>query len=140
MNDTLDRVQKAVEEFFKKTRTTLFEFDKVRVAQFSSTEQLRHTLVNGLLIQRQVISKQRELTYNTRKVPWATKIRCTQVKDFPPLPLDRWMTFELFKFNYSNPKDGDGMESLKNNSIIYIYMLHTYPKVTSFPLGDLCHQ
>jgi len=42
VNDTLDRVQKAVEEFFKKTRTTLFEFDKV-------------------------ISKQRELTYNTRK-------------------------------------------------------------------------
>eukprot|EP00435_Cladocopium_sp_Y103_P066291 s282_g28.t1 len=42
VNDTLDRVQKAVEEFFKKTRTTLFEFDKV-------------------------ISKQRELTYKTRK-------------------------------------------------------------------------
>eukprot|EP00931_Biecheleriopsis_adriatica_P045181 TRINITY_DN258_c0_g1_i1.p1 TRINITY_DN258_c0_g1~~TRINITY_DN258_c0_g1_i1.p1 ORF type:complete len:992 (-),score=294.14 TRINITY_DN258_c0_g1_i1:162-3137(-) len=42
VNDTLDRVQTAVEEFFKKTRTTLFEFDKV-------------------------ISKQRELTYNTRK-------------------------------------------------------------------------
>ncbi|CAE7653564.1 SECA1, partial [Symbiodinium pilosum] len=42
VNDTLDRVQKAVEEFFKKTRTTLFEFDKV-------------------------ISKQRELTYSTRK-------------------------------------------------------------------------
>jgi len=37
VNDTLDRVQKAVEEFFKKTRTTLFEFDKVRVAH--STEQ-----------------------------------------------------------------------------------------------------
>ncbi|CAK9092003.1 unnamed protein product [Durusdinium trenchii] len=45
VNDTLDRVQKAVEEFFKKTRTTLFEFDKV-------------------------ISKQRELTYKTRKVRW----------------------------------------------------------------------
>ncbi|CAJ1432025.1 unnamed protein product [Effrenium voratum] len=42
VNDTLDRVQKAVEEFFKTTRTTLFEFDKV-------------------------ISKQRELTYNSRK-------------------------------------------------------------------------
>lgn len=42
VNNTLDRVQTAVEEFFKKTRTTLFEFDKV-------------------------ISKQRELTYNTRK-------------------------------------------------------------------------
>jgi len=42
VNDTLDRVQKAVEEFFKKTRTTLFEFDKV-------------------------ISKQRELTYKNRK-------------------------------------------------------------------------
>jgi len=42
VNDTLDRVQKAVEEFFKKTRTTLFDFD-------------------------QVISKQRELTYANRK-------------------------------------------------------------------------
>jgi preprotein translocase subunit SecA len=42
VNSTLDRVQTAVEEFFKKTRTTLFEFDKV-------------------------ISKQRELTYGTRK-------------------------------------------------------------------------
>lgn len=42
VNDTLDRVQKAVEEFFKKTRTTLFDFDKV-------------------------ISKQRELTYRTRR-------------------------------------------------------------------------
>eukprot|EP00933_Yihiella_yeosuensis_P035587 TRINITY_DN29174_c2_g1_i1.p1 TRINITY_DN29174_c2_g1~~TRINITY_DN29174_c2_g1_i1.p1 ORF type:complete len:1017 (+),score=261.39 TRINITY_DN29174_c2_g1_i1:315-3053(+) len=42
VNDTLDKVQKAVEEFFKKTRTTLFEFDKV-------------------------ISKQRELTYKARK-------------------------------------------------------------------------
>jgi len=41
VNDTLDRVQTAVEEFFKKTRTTLFEFDKV-------------------------ISKQRELTYGAR--------------------------------------------------------------------------
>jgi len=41
VNNTLDRVQTAVEEFFKNTRTTLFEFDKV-------------------------ISKQRELTYNTR--------------------------------------------------------------------------
>mmetsp|Transcript_89066 Transcript_89066/g.232227 ORF Transcript_89066/g.232227 Transcript_89066/m.232227 type:complete len:1007 (-) Transcript_89066:53-3073(-) len=41
VNDTLDKVQQAVEEFFKKTRTTLFEFDKV-------------------------ISKQRELTYKTR--------------------------------------------------------------------------
>ena len=30
VNDTLDRVQKAVEEFFKKTRTTLFEFDKAQ--------------------------------------------------------------------------------------------------------------
>ena len=30
VNETLDRVQKAVEEFFKKTRTTLFEFDKAR--------------------------------------------------------------------------------------------------------------
>eukprot|EP00930_Biecheleria_cincta_P084463 TRINITY_DN73929_c0_g1_i1.p1 TRINITY_DN73929_c0_g1~~TRINITY_DN73929_c0_g1_i1.p1 ORF type:complete len:1007 (-),score=222.53 TRINITY_DN73929_c0_g1_i1:332-3307(-) len=42
VNDTLDRVQKAVEEFFKKTRSTLFDFDRV-------------------------ISKQRELTYRTRK-------------------------------------------------------------------------
>jgi preprotein translocase subunit SecA len=42
VNDTLNRVQTAVEEFFKKTRTTLFEFDKV-------------------------ISKQRELTYQTRR-------------------------------------------------------------------------
>eukprot|EP00929_Paragymnodinium_shiwhaense_P049334 TRINITY_DN24891_c0_g2_i1.p1 TRINITY_DN24891_c0_g2~~TRINITY_DN24891_c0_g2_i1.p1 ORF type:complete len:1032 (-),score=317.37 TRINITY_DN24891_c0_g2_i1:154-3249(-) len=42
VTDTLDRVQKAVEEFFKKTRGTLFEFDKV-------------------------ISKQRELTYAVRK-------------------------------------------------------------------------
>mmetsp|Transcript_118368 Transcript_118368/g.334500 ORF Transcript_118368/g.334500 Transcript_118368/m.334500 type:complete len:992 (-) Transcript_118368:254-3229(-) len=42
VNNTLDRVQTAVEEFFKKTRTTLFEFDKV-------------------------ISKQRELTYGVRK-------------------------------------------------------------------------
>jgi len=41
VNDTLNRVQQAVEEFFKKTRTTLFEFDKV-------------------------ISKQRELTYGVR--------------------------------------------------------------------------
>lgn len=41
VNDTLDKVQTAVEEFFKKTRTTLFEFDKV-------------------------ISKQRELTYGNR--------------------------------------------------------------------------
>lgn len=41
VNNTLDRVQTAVEEFFKKTRTTLFEFDKV-------------------------ISRQRELTYDTR--------------------------------------------------------------------------
>merc|ERR1719343_486448 len=41
VNNTLDRVQGAVEEFFKKTRTTLFEFDKV-------------------------ISRQRELTYGTR--------------------------------------------------------------------------
>jgi len=48
VNDTLDRVQKAVEEFFKKTRTTLFEFDKV-------------------------ISKQRELTYKTRKEFLANK-------------------------------------------------------------------
>ena len=36
VNDTLDRVQKAVEEFFKKTRTTLFEFDKA----FSPLETL----------------------------------------------------------------------------------------------------
>jgi len=43
VNNTLDRVQTAVEEFFKKTRTTLFEFDKV-------------------------ISKQRELTYGVRKL------------------------------------------------------------------------
>jgi len=42
VNETLDRVQKAVEEFFKKTRSTLFDFDKV-------------------------ISKQRELTYKSRK-------------------------------------------------------------------------
>jgi len=42
VNDTLDRVQQAVEEFFKRTRTTLFEFDKV-------------------------ISKQRELTYQVRR-------------------------------------------------------------------------
>jgi len=41
VNDTLNKVQTAVEEFFKKTRTTLFEFDKV-------------------------ISKQRELTYGVR--------------------------------------------------------------------------
>jgi preprotein translocase subunit SecA len=42
VNDTLNRVQQAVEEFFKRTRTTLFEFDKV-------------------------ISKQRELTYQVRR-------------------------------------------------------------------------
>jgi preprotein translocase subunit SecA len=42
VNDTLNRVQTAVEEFFKRTRTTLFEFDKV-------------------------ISKQRELTYQVRR-------------------------------------------------------------------------
>jgi preprotein translocase subunit SecA len=42
VNETLDKVQKAVEEFFKKTRSTLFDFDRV-------------------------ISKQRELTYKSRK-------------------------------------------------------------------------
>lgn len=73
VNDTLDRVQKAVEEFFKKTRTTLFEFDKVRVAH-STEQQGLSWYVELLLIQRQVISKQRELTYNTRKVAWATRI------------------------------------------------------------------
>jgi len=78
VNSTLDRVQTAVEEFFKKTRTTLFEFDKV-------------------------ISKQRELTYGTRKEFLASSDE--RVKELVEEWGDETVTFHLEAVKEMEPEE-----------------------------------